>query len=124
MVPESGWGQTAGCDTLPQALHHGSAARAEDRRGAMENRDRIYGGGAWVTSTGTETIDVVDPTTEEVVGRIPQGTPQDVDGAVAAAKEAFSEWSETTADDRAKYLLRIAEGLQARMEPLAKVITE
>src|SRR5205085_8914545 len=70
------------------------------------------------------TIDVVNPTTEEVVGRVPEGTPEDVDRAVAAAKEAFPEWSETTADDRAKYLLRIAEGLQARMEPLAKLITE
>src|SRR5437773_4497962 len=124
MVPESGWGQTAGCDTLPQALHHGSAARAEDRRGAMENRDRIYVGGAWVPSTGTETIDVVNPTTEEVVGRIPQGSAADVDKAVAAAKEAFPGWAETSVDDRSKYLQRIAEGLQARMEPLAKLITE
>src|SRR5205085_11987978 len=62
--------------------------------------------------------------TEEVVGRIPQGTAEDVDRAVAAAKEAFGEWSETSADDRAKYLQRIAEGLQARMEPLARLITE
>jgi aldehyde dehydrogenase (NAD+) len=90
----------------------------------MENRDRIYVGGAWVPSTGAETIDVVNPTTEEVVGRIAAGTPEDVDRAVAAAKEAFPGWAETSADDRAKYLQRIAEGLQARMEPLAKLITE
>jgi aldehyde dehydrogenase (NAD+) len=90
----------------------------------MENRDRIYVGGAWVSSTGTETIDVVNPTTEEVVGRIAEGTPEDVDRAVAAAKEAFPGWAETSADDRAKYLQRIAEGLQSRMEPLAKLITE
>jgi acyl-CoA reductase-like NAD-dependent aldehyde dehydrogenase len=90
----------------------------------MENRDRIYVGGAWVPSTGTERIDVVNPTTEEVVGRIAEGTPEDVDRAVAAAKEAFPGWAETSSDDRAKYLQRIAEGLQARMEPLAKLITE
>jgi len=90
----------------------------------MENRDRIYVGGAWVSSMGTETIDVVNPTTEEVVGRIAEGTPEDVDRAVAAAKEAFPGWAETSADDRAKYLQRIAEGLQARLEPLAKLITE
>ena len=90
----------------------------------MENRDRIFVGGAWVPSTGTETIDVVNPTTEGVVGRIPEGTTEDVDTAVAAAKDAFPGWAETSVDDRAKFLQRIAEGLQARMEPLAKLITE
>jgi aldehyde dehydrogenase (NAD+) len=90
----------------------------------MEDRDRIYIGGTWVPSTGKKTIDVVNPTTEDVLGRIPEGTPEDVDRAVAAAKEAFPGWAETSADDRAKYLQRIAEGLQARMEPLAKLVTE
>jgi aldehyde dehydrogenase (NAD+) len=90
----------------------------------MQDRDRIYVGGAWVPSTATTTIDVVNPTTEEVLGRTPDGTPEDVDRAVAAAKEAFPGWADTSPDDRAKYLQRIAEGLQARMEPLAKLITE
>src|SRR6266513_606292 len=90
----------------------------------MENRDKIYVGGAWVPSTGTETIDVVNPTTEEVVGRIPQGSAADVDKAVAAAKEAFPGWAETSVDDRSKYLQRIAEGLQARMDELAKLIAQ
>src|SRR5438552_6824562 len=90
----------------------------------MDVRDKLYIGGAWVPSTGSETIDVVNATTEEVIGRIPQGSPEDVDKAVGAAKDAFQSWSETSADDRAKYLQRIAEGLQARMEPLAKLITE
>jgi acyl-CoA reductase-like NAD-dependent aldehyde dehydrogenase len=90
----------------------------------MDVRDKIYVGGAWVPSAGTETIDVVNPTTEEVMGRIPQGTSEDVEKAVAAAKEAFPAWSETSVDDRAKYLQRIAEGLQARMEPLATLISQ
>jgi aldehyde dehydrogenase (NAD+) len=90
----------------------------------MEVRDTIYVGGAWVPSTGTETIDVVNPTTEEVMGRIPQGTSADVDRAVAAANDALPGWAETSVDDRAKYLQRIAEGLQARMEPLATVISQ
>src|SRR5438477_12935843 len=89
----------------------------------MDVRDKLYIGGAWVPSTGSETIDVVNATTEEVIGRIPQGSPEDVDKAVAAAKEGFAEWSETSVDDRSKYLQRIAEGLQARMEPLAQLIT-
>src|SRR5947208_1443718 len=90
----------------------------------MDVRDKVYIGGAWVPSTGSEAIDVVNATTEEVIGRIPQGSPEDVDKAVAAAKEGFGAWSETSADDRAKYLQRVAEGLQARMEPLAQLITQ
>src|SRR5947208_9602282 len=90
----------------------------------MDVRDKVYIGGAWVPSTGSEAIDVVNATTEEVIGRIPQGSPEDVDKAVAAAKEGFGAWSETSADDRAKYLQRIAEGLQSRMEPLATLISQ
>src|SRR5207248_1131176 len=52
------------------------------------------------------------------------GSCEDVDKAVAAAKEAYGSWSETSVDDRSKYLQRIAEGLQARMEPLAQLITQ
>ena len=90
----------------------------------MDVRDTIYVGGAWVPSSGTETIDVVNPTTEEVIGRIPQCTPEDVDAAVGAANEAFPGWAETSADDRAKYLQRIGEGLQGRMDPLATLISQ
>jgi aldehyde dehydrogenase (NAD+) len=90
----------------------------------MIERDKIFVGGAWVPSSGTGTIDVVNSATEEVMGRIPQGTPEDVDKAVAAAKEAFASWSETSPEDRSKYLQRIGEGLQARMEELAKLMAE
>jgi acyl-CoA reductase-like NAD-dependent aldehyde dehydrogenase len=90
----------------------------------MDVRDTIYVGGTWISSTGTETIDVVNATTEEVMGRIPQGTPEDVDKAVAAAREAFPAWAETSVDDRAKYLQRIGEGLQSRMESLATTISQ
>jgi aldehyde dehydrogenase (NAD+) len=90
----------------------------------MDVRDRIFVGGAWVPSTGTDTIDVVNATTEEVMGSIPQGTAEDVDKAVAAARDAFAAWSETSVDDRAKYLQRIAEGITARMEPLATLISQ
>ena len=45
----------------------------------IQVRDKLYIGGEWVDPTGSETIDVVNSTTEEVIGRIPQGTPEDVD---------------------------------------------
>ncbi len=89
----------------------------------MQDRDKLYIDGAWVPSTGTDTIDVINAATEEVMGRIPEGTPDDVDRAVAAAKAAFTSWRDTPADERAKYILRLQEGLAARMQEIAEVIT-
>jgi acyl-CoA reductase-like NAD-dependent aldehyde dehydrogenase len=88
----------------------------------MQIRDKIYVDGAWVPSAGKGTIDVTNSTTEEVMGTIPEGTPEDVDRAAKAAKAAFSSWSQTSAEERSKYLSRIQEGLQARMADIANTI--
>jgi acyl-CoA reductase-like NAD-dependent aldehyde dehydrogenase len=88
----------------------------------MEDRDKLYIDGSWVASTGKGTIDVLDSATEEVIGRIPDGSPQDVDKAVAAAKKAFPGWAATDKEERAKYLQRITEGLQARMGDIANIV--
>src|SRR4051812_1055724 len=88
----------------------------------MQNRDRLYIDGAWVPSAGTGTIDVINASTEEVMGNIPEGNAADVDKAVAAAKKAFGEWSQTPKEERAKYLQRITEGLQARSQDIATTI--
>jgi acyl-CoA reductase-like NAD-dependent aldehyde dehydrogenase len=85
--------------------------------------DKLYIDGAWVPSTGSSTIDVTNSTTEEVMGRIPEGTAADVDKAVAAARAAFPGWAQTSVEERGKYLTRIAEGLQARMDEIATVVS-
>jgi aldehyde dehydrogenase (NAD+)/betaine-aldehyde dehydrogenase len=90
----------------------------------MHDRDKLYIDGAWVPSTGTGTIDVINSTTEEVMGRIPEGSPDDVDKAVQAAQRAFATWSQTSKEERAKYLQQITEGLQARMGDIAGVIAQ
>ena len=90
----------------------------------MIDRDKLYIDGAWVASTGTTSIDVINSTTEEVMGRIPEGTTDDVDKAVAAAKAAFPAWSKTSVEERGKYLQRITEGLQARMGEIADVVSK
>ena len=56
-------------------------------------RDRFYIGGGWVQPASQDTIDVVNAATEEVMGRVPEGTPADVDRAVASARTAFDTWS-------------------------------
>jgi acyl-CoA reductase-like NAD-dependent aldehyde dehydrogenase len=87
--------------------------------------DRLYIAGEWVTPDDPEaTIEVVNPATEQVIGRVPQGTPQDVARAVAAAQAAFPGWSQTSWEERARWMERIALSLSARMEEIAAVISQ
>jgi len=88
----------------------------------METRDKLYIDGAWVPSTGTGSVEVVDSTTEEVIGTVPLGTADDVDRAVVAARAAFDGWSRTSPSERAKYTSRIAEELGARMNEIGQLI--
>ena len=53
------------------------------------HRDRLFIGGEWVEPAGDGRIDVIDSTTEQVMGSVPEGTPADVDRAVQAARGAF-----------------------------------
>jgi len=89
----------------------------------MEIRDKIYIGGAWVPSAGTGVHEVIDSNTEEVIGKVPEGTADDVERAVAAAAEAFPAWSATAVDERAKLLNRVAEGIGARIDDIAATIS-
>ena len=88
----------------------------------MIERDKLYIDGAWVDSDGRTTIDVYHSGTEEVMGRIPDGTPADIARAVAAARAAFDSWSQVDLEERSKYLQRINEGLQARMGDIAQTV--
>jgi len=91
-------------------------------QGQVQVRDKIYIGGEWVGSTGTGSLEVVNSTTEEVIGTIPEGTPEDVDRAVRAARDAFEGWSATTVSERADWMERISQALGARMEEIAALI--
>jgi acyl-CoA reductase-like NAD-dependent aldehyde dehydrogenase len=88
----------------------------------MQNYEQLYIGGAWVQPAGSDTIDVINASTEQVMGRIPEGTPEDVDRAVSAARAAFPDWAETSTGERAKLLQRLSEGLGARMGDIAATI--
>ncbi|HEY3188922.1 MAG TPA: aldehyde dehydrogenase family protein [Solirubrobacteraceae bacterium] len=97
-------------------------ATATDQQ--VQVRDRIYIGGEWVSSSGTGVLEVVNSTTEKVMGSIPEGTADDVDRAVRAARQAFESWSQTSVDERADWMQRIAEALGARMEEIAALIAQ
>jgi aldehyde dehydrogenase (NAD+) len=89
----------------------------------VQVHDKLYIDGAWVPSTGSDTIDVHDSTNGEVIAQVPAGTADDVDAAATAARAAFDSWSHTTPEERAKYCTRIAEGLGARTDEIATVVT-
>jgi aldehyde dehydrogenase (NAD+) len=85
-------------------------------------RDKLFVGGEWVEPAGDETIDVVNPTTEEVIGRIPHGTAEDVDRAARAARAAFESWSQTTPGERAALLGAIGAALAERGDEIAALV--
>ena len=90
----------------------------------MIERDKIYIDGAWVPSEGTGTIEVVNASTEEVMGTVPEGAPADVDKAVVAARAAFDDWAATPAEERGKLIQRAAEAMGARSDEIAEVISQ
>lgn len=90
----------------------------------MHEHKAHYIGGQWQPSNGKDSIEVVNATTEEVIGTIPAGNSEDADAAVHAARAAFESWSATPPIERAGYLKRAAEGLQLRQSDIAKVVTQ
>ncbi|HVL34899.1 MAG TPA: aldehyde dehydrogenase family protein [Burkholderiales bacterium] len=90
----------------------------------MLNRDKLFIGGRWVAPAGRETIDVHNAGTGEVMGRVPAGTAQDVDSAVAAARAALEGWSQTPPAERAQALEKISAALKARADEIARLIAQ
>lgn len=82
-------------------------------------RDTIFVDGAWIRSTGTGTLPVTNPYTEQVIGQVPDGTVEDVDKAVRAAAAAFPGWAATSREDRVKTCSAIAQELTARAQEVA-----
>ncbi|MGE5747683.1 MAG: aldehyde dehydrogenase family protein, partial [Solirubrobacterales bacterium] len=85
-------------------------------------RDRLYIGGQWVEPAGSGTIDVVDPTTEQVIGRIPEGTADDVDRAVEAARAGFAAWREVPVESRVDACTAISAALAERADEIAALV--
>ncbi len=87
-------------------------------------RDKIFIGGEWVEPESSETLDVINSTTEETMGTIPACTPGDADQAVTAARGAFEPWSRTSREERAGYLSAISAGLAERSDEIAATIAQ
>ena len=74
----------------------------------LQVKDKIFIGCKWVEPRSAEPIEVVNPTTEEVIGTIPGCGPEDADRAIAAARGAFESWSQTSREERAGFISAIA----------------
>ncbi|WP_395109664.1 aldehyde dehydrogenase family protein [Actinomadura sp. SCN-SB] len=81
---------------------------------------RLFIDGAWTEGDGDAWTDVRNPATEEVIGRVPRGTPQDVRRAIEAARRAFDEgpWPRMTPRERAAVMLRMADAMERRLPEL------
>jgi betaine-aldehyde dehydrogenase len=66
-------------------------------------------------------LTVVNPATAETIAEVPVTTPEEVDRAVAAAREAFESWSFTTPGERSEALLKLADAVEAHADELAEI---
>ena len=88
----------------------------------MHEFSRLYVGGEWVAPSSGERIEIVHAATEQVMGSVPAGGAADVDRAVAAARAAFEGWAATPLGERLAALGRVAEGIMARNDELARSV--
>ena len=80
--------------------------------------------GRFVPSTGTQRIEVKNPSTGEAICSVPDSTQEDVDAAIAMAEAAQRSWEKEPAANRAKLLRALAAKIREQVEPIARVITE
>ncbi|WP_206507650.1 aldehyde dehydrogenase family protein [Streptomyces chrestomyceticus] len=89
----------------------------------MKQHDAMYIDGSWRPAAGPDTIDVVNPADERVIGTVPAGTAQDVDAAVRAARAALPGWARTAPAERAARLTALRDQLAGRAQEIAETIT-
>ncbi len=89
----------------------------------MNTRDELYIDGQWVKPMGDGHINVINPATEEIFGRIPIGSIKDVDKAALAARNAFDSWSKSSIEKRIEILNQLSNAIKERGEEIAQTIT-
>ncbi len=83
---------------------------------------KMYINGKFVESSNGKWIDVLNPSTEEVISRQPEGTIEDVEVALDAARSAQKEWARTPVCERAVYLTKMADGIRKREQEFVEII--
>ncbi|MDP9898241.1 aldehyde dehydrogenase family protein [Variovorax ginsengisoli] len=89
----------------------------------IDSSYRLFINGEWVESASGKTFDTFSPSTGELLARCAAADKEDVDAAVRAAWGAFASWRHTSPTQRAAYLTRIADAMEAKAQQLAMVET-
>ena len=89
----------------------------------MRDELNFYINGEWVESDSSETIEVVNPANEEIIGHVTAGSKQDINSAVKAANEAFKSFGQTTKKERIEYLEAIIKEYENRYQDFVETIT-
>ena len=90
----------------------------------MRDYLKFYINGAWVDPVTPKALDVINPATEAVAGRISMGSAADVDKAVKAARAAFETWSHSSVDERIALFEKLIAEYKNRYADMAAAITE
>src|SRR3954447_3779351 len=83
----------------------------------------LYIDGQWLSGSGRETEDVINPATGKVLAQLPHASRADLDAALAAAEKGFAVWKATSAYDRARTMRKAADLLPERADHVSKVQT-
>lgn len=83
---------------------------------------KLFIDGKFVENTSGKWIDVLNPSTEEIISKMPDGTVVDARKAIEAAEKAQASWEKTPPVQRASYLIKIAEGIRKREKELTDII--
>src|SRR5437773_1669462 len=88
-------------------------------------RHELFIGGEWTPGAGGGAQEIVNPATGKVIAHVPEGTEDDVNRAVAAARKAFDEgWADTTPRERSERMLKLAGAIEANGDELARIESE
>jgi len=85
------------------------------------DRKKMFVDGEFVEAADGEWREVLNPATGEVIAGVPEGSGEDVDGAVWAARRAFERWFDTTPAERSRMLHALADVLEEHAEELARI---
>ncbi len=89
----------------------------------MKKYEKLFINGEWVSPSGSDVIDVINPYTEKACGQVPAGSAEDVENAVRAARKAFEGWAAKAPSERAAAIELIAAKLEERKEEIGQTIT-
>lgn len=90
----------------------------------MKTYNKLFYNGQWQEAQSNDYSDVINTANEEVIAKVVKASHSDVDQAVAAASDAFDQWNNTSPETRARYIEKIAEGIEKRQDEIANTMVQ